>query len=443
MLLNIGFISLGCAKNRVDSEIMLGCLQRAGYNVTGEVEKAEIIVVNTCGFITAAKEESIAAILDAAHLKDTGRCKKILVAGCLAQRYGRELLDEIPEIDGVMGTGSVPEIVDILNKISAGGRPMVLESAGYDYPGPGARVLTTPVHSAYLKIAEGCDNRCTYCAIPGIRGPYHSRPRENIIAEAQQLCASGVRELVVVAQETTRYGVDLYGKYMLAHLLMQLEKIEQCRWIRLMYCHPDSLTRELIELLAGSEKICRYIDLPVQHASKRILRLMNRKGSGEELLNLLEHLRRTIPGLTLRTTFLVGFPGETEAEFGELLEFIAAAKFERAGVFGYSPEEGTAAAKLPGQIDESIIKERVDRAMVLQQAISLEHNKAIIGRELAVLAEGWDDEQNMYWGRWEGDAPEIDGKVFFASADEVAPGDFVRVKVLDAGEYDLTGVQVQ
>ncbi|HBX22493.1 MAG TPA: 30S ribosomal protein S12 methylthiotransferase RimO [Desulfotomaculum sp.] len=443
MLLNIGFISLGCAKNRVDSEIMLGCLHRAGYNVTGEVEKAEIIVVNTCGFITAAKEESIAAILDAAHFKDTGRCKKILVAGCLAQRYGQELLDEIPEIDGVMGTGSVPEIVDVLNRISAGERPMVLESAGYEYPSPGARILTTPVHSAYLKIAEGCDSRCTYCAIPGIRGPYHSRPQESIIAEAQELCARGVRELVVVAQETTRYGVDLYGRYQLADLLVQLESIEQCRWIRLMYCHPDSLTRELIELVAGSEKICRYIDLPLQHANKRILRMMNRKGTGEELLGLVGHLRRAVPGLTLRTTFLVGFPGETEAEFNELLEFMATARFERAGVFGYSPEEGTAAAMLPDRIDESIIKERVDRAMVLQQTISLEHNKAMIGRELAVLAEGWDDDQSMYWGRWEGDAPEIDGKVYFASVDEVAPGDFVRVKVLDASEYDLTGVQVQ
>ena len=442
-MLNIGFISLGCAKNRVDSEIMLGCLHRAGYNVTGDMEEAEIIIVNTCGFITAAKEESIAAILDAAHFKDTGRCKKILVAGCLAQRYGQELLDEIPEIDGVMGTSSVPEIVDVLNKISAGERPMVLENTGYVYPGPGARVLTTPAHSAYLKIAEGCDNRCTYCAIPGIRGPYRSRPQDSIIAEARELCARGVRELVVVAQETTRYGVDLYGRYKLADLLMELDQIEQCRWIRLMYCHPDSITRELIELLADSEKICRYIDLPLQHASKRILRSMNRKGSGEELFGLVEHLRRAVPGLTLRTTFLVGFPGETEAEFGELLDFIAAARFERAGVFGYSPEEGTAAAALPDQIDESIIKERVDRAMVLQQTISLEHNQAMIGREVAVLTEGWDDEQNMYWGRWEGDAPEIDGKVYFASADEVAPGDFVRVKVLDAGEYDLTGVQMQ
>lgn len=440
---NIGFISLGCAKNRVDSEIMLGCLRRAGYNIIGEVDKAEIIVINTCGFITAAKEESIAAILDAVRFKETGRCEKVLVAGCLAQRYGRELLAEIPEIDGVMGTGSVPEIVDVLAQIAAGARPMVLGSSGYDYPGPGTRVLTTPVHTAYLKIAEGCDNRCTYCAIPGIRGPYHSRPQESIVAEARELCARGVRELIVVAQETTRYGIDLYGRYKLADLLVQLERIEQCHWIRLMYCHPDSLTGELIELLAGSEKICRYIDLPLQHASKRILRLMNRRGSGEELLGLLEKLRRSIPGLTLRTTFLVGFPGETEAEFGALLDFMAEARFERAGVFGYSAEEGTAAAALPNRVDESIIEERVGRAMVLQQSISLEHNRAMVGRELDVLAEGWDDEQNMFWGRWEGDAPEIDGKVYFAAADEIMPGEFVRVKVLDAGEYDLTGVQMQ
>jgi len=442
MSYNIGFISLGCAKNRVDTEIMLGCLGRAGYDVTSAVEEADFIVINTCGFITAAKEESIAAILDAARLKETGRCKKILVAGCLAQRYGRELLDEMPEIDGVMGTGSVPEIVAVLDKISVGERPLATGNAGYDYPGPGARILTTPAHSAYLKIAEGCDNRCTYCAIPGIRGPYRSRPQENIIAEARELCSHGVRELIVVAQETTRYGIDLYGRYKLADLLTQLERIGQCRWIRLLYCHPDSMTPELIELLADAEKICRYLDLPLQHANKRILRMMNRKGSGAELLGLLENLRRSLPGLTLRTTFLVGFPGETEAEFNELLDFMAAARFERAGVFGYSPEDGTAAAALPDRVDESLIEERVDRAMALQQKISLEQNKALLGRELTVLAEGWDDDQNLYWGRWEGDAPEIDGRVFFASADEVAPGEFVRVKVLDAGEYDLTGVKL-
>lgn len=443
MTKKIGLFSLGCPKNRVDSEIMLGCLRRAGYEITGAIEEAEIIVVNTCGFIDAAKEESIAAILESARYKDDGRCRTLLVAGCLAQRYGRELLQEMPEIDGLMGTGSVPEIATVLHRIEAGERPMVLGDPGYAYPATGTRIITTPVYSAYLKIAEGCDNHCSYCAIPGIRGPYHSRPRAEIMAEAEDLCAGGVRELVVVAQETTRYGVDLYGHYALAGLLRQMEKLEHCRWIRLMYCHPDSMTGELIELMRSSERICRYIDLPLQHASGRILRLMNRKGSREDMLRLVEKLRREIPGLTLRTTFLVGFPGETEAEFTELLDFISEAGFERAGVFGFSPEEGTPAAALPGRLDESVIKERVERAMVLQQAISLEHNRTMIGRELTVLVEGWDDDQKMYWGRWEGDAPEIDGRVYFASPEETGGGDFVRVKVLDAGEYDLTGVRVQ
>lgn len=440
MLKSVSLISLGCAKNRVDTEIMLGCLAAAGYEITARAEDSDIIVVNTCGFITDAKEESIDAILEAARYKDRGRCRVLLVSGCLAQRYGRELLDEMPEIDGMLGTGMVPRIAEVLGRIEAGERPMALGEPGYTYPGPGSRVLTTPGYYAYLKIAEGCDNRCSYCAIPGIRGPYRSRPVEEIMAEAEELCARGVRELVLVAQETTRYGVDIYGRFALAGLLKQLEELPNCRWIRLMYGHPDSITGELVERLAGSEKICRYIDLPLQHASPRVLRLMNRRGSGDELLKLVEGLRRQIPGLTLRTTFLVGFPGETESDFDQLLDFMSAARFERAGVFGYSPEEGTPAETFPGRLDDSVIRERVERAMVLQQAISLQHNRAMIGRELTVLVEGWDDEQKMYWGRWEGDAPEIDGRVYFAATEETGAGEFVRIKVLDAGEYDLTGV---
>ncbi|MCG8401818.1 MAG: 30S ribosomal protein S12 methylthiotransferase RimO [Firmicutes bacterium] len=442
MPVKVGFISLGCPKNRVDSEIMLGCLRRAQYELTGDIENAEIIVVNTCGFITAAKEESIAAILEAARFKETGRCRSLLVAGCLAQRYGGALLEEMPEIDGVMGTGSVPEIISVLNRMETGARPLAVGSPLYRHPGAGSRVLTTPGHTAYIKIAEGCDSRCSYCAIPDIRGPYRSRPQEDIVAEARDLCDRGARELIIVAQETTRYGIDLSGRFALVELLAQIEKLP-CRWIRLMYCHPDSLTDELVALLAGSEKICRYIDIPLQHASKRVLQLMNRKGSRHELLGLVRRLRRSIPGLTLRTTFLVGFPGETEAEFQELMDFMTEARFERAGVFGFSPEEGTPAASLPGQLDELIIKERVERAMILQQGISLEHNRALIGRELAVLVEGWDDGQKMYRGRGEGDAPEIDGRVYFASRGEPRTGGFVRVRVLDAGEYDLSGVQVE
>ncbi len=438
----IGFISLGCPKNRVDSEIMLGILSVAGYELVSNLEDADFIVVNTCGFITPAKEESIHAILNASGFKEAGRCKRLLVAGCLAQRYGKELLEEMPEIDGIIGTGKVLEIDAIINEVINGKRVLAVGDPVYRYPAPVNRVLTTPAYTAYLKIADGCDNRCSYCAIPSIRGPYRSRPREEVLAEAAELCRRGVRELVVVAQETTRYGIDIYRRFVLADLLMDLARMDY-RWIRVMYCHPDSITPELISVIASSEKICKYIDLPVQHVNSRILRKMNRKGSREELLRLVEKLRGEIPGLILRTTFLVGFPGETEREFEELLDFMAEARFERAGVFGFSPEEGTAAEKIPGKPGDEIIKDRIERAMMLQQNISLEHNLSLVGKELTVLVEGWDDEQKMYWGRWEGDAPEIDGRVFFATTGEPVAGDFVRVRVLDAGEYDLSGVQVE
>jgi len=437
----IGFISLGCAKNRVDSEVMLGQLHQAGYTLTSDTNQAEIIIVNTCGFITAAKEESIAAILEAARCKTTGRCRILLVAGCLSQRYGNELLHEMPEIDGVMGTGAVPEIVAVLNNIQSGQRPLSIGLPGYIQQGLEPRVLTTPRYTAYLKVAEGCDNCCSYCAIPAIRGPYRSRAMDEIINEAKWLCADGVKELIVVAQETTRYGRDLYGRYALAELLQRLSDIDACRWIRVMYCYPDSVTDELIELLASSAKICRYVDLPLQHINNRLLNTMNRRGSKEDIIKLVEKLRRSIPGVTLRTTFIVGFPGETEQEFSELLEFMEQVKFERAGVFGYSPEEGTTAEKLPGRVSDDVVEDRVSRAMLLQQRISLAHNLAKVGQELTVLVEGWDDEIKMYWGRTEADAPEIDGKVFFTSLALTQAGEFVRIKVLDATEYDLSGVR--
>ncbi|SFG48689.1 SSU ribosomal protein S12P methylthiotransferase [Desulfotomaculum arcticum] len=439
----IGMISLGCAKNRVDTEIMLGHLQKAGYQLTGEAEEAEVIIINTCGFITAAKEESINAIFDAVRLKETGRCARIVVTGCLAQRYATELLEEVPEIDGIMGTGSVPEIVSTVNKVLTGERPVLVGTPGYIHHGKEPRILTTPRHTAYLKIAEGCENRCSYCAIPTIRGPYRSRPMEEIIEEAKELCLRGTKELIVVAQETTRYGIDLYGGYQLANLLQGLERIENCRWIRLMYCYPTTITGELLELIKSSPKICRYIDLPLQHINNRILKMMNRRGSKEHITYLISKLRRMMPGITLRTTFIVGFPGETEAEFNELLSFIEQTRFDRAGIFGYSPEEGTAAEKLPGRISDPEIAARVEAAMELQQDISAQNNRKFIDAEKTVLAEGWDNDANMYWGRSEGDAPEIDGKVFFASEELVRAGDFVKVKILDSTEYDLSGVRTK
>jgi len=439
----IGFISLGCAKNRVDSEIMLGQLRRAGYTLTSDTNKAEIIIVNTCGFITAAKEESIAAILEAARCKTIGRCRILLVAGCLSQRYGKELLQEMPEIDGIMGTGAVPEVLAVLEKIQLGQRPLAIGAPGYIQHGSESRVLTTPKFTAYLKIAEGCDNCCSYCAIPSIRGPYRSRAMDDIISEAKWLCSEGVKELIVVAQETTRYGWDIYGRYALAELLRRISDIDECRWVRVMYCYPDSFTDELIELLAASSKICRYVDLPLQHINNRLLREMNRRGSKKDIIKLINKLRRSIPGVTLRTTFIVGFPGETEQEFIELLDFMEQIKFERAGVFGYSPEEGTPAEVLPGRINDDLVAERVSRAMFLQQRISLAHNLKKIGRELTVLVEDWDDDVKMYWGRTDADTPEIDGKVYFTSRALVRGGDFVRVKVLDATEYDLSGVRTK
>jgi ribosomal protein S12 methylthiotransferase len=383
------------------------------------------------------------AILEAAQYKTTGRCRKLLVAGCLSQRYGNELLQEMPEIDGIMGTGAVPEVVKVLQTIHSGQRPLAIGAPGYIPKGLETRVLTTPSYLAYLKIAEGCDNCCSYCAIPAIRGPYRSRAMDDIISEAQWLCSSGVKELIVVAQETTRYGLDIYSRYALPELLQRLAAIDECRWVRIMYCYPDSFTDGLIELLATTPKICRYIDLPLQHINNRLLRLMNRRGSKEYIINLVDKLRRSIPGVTLRTTFIIGFPGETEQEFSELLDFMAQIKFERAGVFAYSPEEGTAAKMLPGRISDDVVAERVNRAMSLQQRISLNHNLGKVGQELMVQVEGWDDDAKMYWGRTEADAPEIDGKVFFTSRAEVREGDFVLVKVLDAAEYDLSGVRTK
>lgn len=439
----IGFISLGCDKNRVDSEIMLGYLAAAGYSITRDLEQAEIIIINTCGFIVPAKEESINAILSASLYKKEGRCRYLMVTGCLAQRYGQELLMEMDEIDGIMGTGSLSDIVSNLERLQVGERVNAIGEPGYLHAWSSPRILTTPGYTALIKIAEGCNNRCSYCAIPAIRGNYRSRKVEDIVMEARELCARGVRELVLVAQDTTRYGLDLYGKYALTDLLQELVQLEQCHWLRLLYCYPDAITDELLELMASSPKICRYLDLPLQHINTRLLRLMHRKVDQKEIEKLIARIRHTVPGVALRTTFIVGFPGETDQEFNELLDFMERVRFDRVGVFGYSPEEGTKAATLPGQIEEDVIADRVDRAMRLQQRISLANHQQLLGRELEVMVEGWDHDVNLYWGRTEADAPEIDGKVYFASrGEELRGGDFIQVRILDATEYDLSGVQI-
>lgn len=443
MGIKIGLVSLGCPKNLVDSEIMLGLLKKDGYEITAREEEADVLIVNTCSFINDAKEESIRTIIELARNKINGRCRAILVAGCLAQRYPAELMAEMPEIDGLVGTGQVPEIARAVRRVLEGGKVLLTGSPGYLHDAYFPKVLATPPYTAYLKIAEGCDNRCSYCVIPAVRGPFRSRRMEDIMSEAEELANKGVKELIIVAQDTTRYGIDLYGKPMLDALLEGLTGIKGPVWLRLLYTYPSLITDDLIYLMAKSRKICRYLDIPFQHASNRVLQLMNRRGSKEEAARLVAKLRADIPGIVLRTTFIVGFPGETEEDFQELLDFMAEAKFDRAGVFTYSREEGTAAAEMPGQVPEEVKLLRRERAMMLQQEISLQKNLKRVGKVIEVLVEGKSLKgKGMYTGRSEGDAPGIDGKVFFKSGFNLQPGDFARVLIKGGTEYDLTGETV-
>lgn len=439
MSLRVGVVSLGCVKNLVDTELMLGLLDRAGFEITSNQNDADVLIVNTCGFITEAKEESISTILKMARSKVTGRCRVLLVAGCLAQRYGRELLDEMPEVDGVMGTGDVSLVVEVVRRTLAGERVGEIGPPGFLHTYRFPRVRATAPHLAYVKIAEGCDNRCAYCAIPAIRGPYRSRRLEDIEAEVRSLAAAGVKEIIIVAQDTTRYGYDLYGRLALPDLLRRLVAADGLQWIRLMYCYPDEVTEELIEVMAAEKKICRYIDLPLQHASDEILKRMNRRGTRRDIESLIRNLRSAIEGLTLRTTFIVGLPGEEERHFQELLEFMAEVKFERVGIFKYSPEEGTPAADMPGQVPEEVKKERFKRAMKLQRTISMSHNRSRIGLVMPVLVEAWDERRKMYRGRSEGDAPEVDGNVYLTAPKPLRAGEMVNVRITAAREYDLVG----
>lgn len=447
--MKIGVVSLGCPKNLVDSETMLGLIHEENYEITNDPSEAEIIIVNTCGFIESAKEESINNILQMAEYKKSGSCKYIIVTGCLSQRYAEELFNELPEADAIAGVEVYDEIGSIIKRVMNGERFIMLERSKPDViytcketflP----RILTTPSYTAYLKIAEGCDNCCSYCAIPKIRGPYRSKPMEQVLKEAKALADNGVKELIVVAQDTTRYGEDLPGgKLLLADLLKELNKIESLKWIRVMYCYPNNFTDELIETFASLDKVCKYVDLPLQHASNRLLASMNRYDTREEVETLLAKLRKRIPGIVIRTTFIVGFPGETDADFEELKEFVEQQRFENAGVFAYSQEAGTVAGAMPNQIPDEIKQERYHELMALQAQISEEIHKDTEGQTLEVLVEGIEEDgSGLHYGRSYREAPDIDGLVFIENPGDIKPGCFVKVNILQGFTYESVGERI-
>ena len=434
----IGMVSLGCPKNQIDAEIILKKLQNAGYEITPIEAEAEAIIVNTCGFIEDAKAEAIENIFEVAKYKQDGSLKSLIVTGCLAERYRDDILEEIPEVDVVVGLAGNNDIVSIVRDALEG------KKGGYygkkeDLIIEGDRLLTTPKYTAYVKIAEGCDNCCTYCAIPKIRGRFRSREMQNIISECERLSEQGVKEIILVAQDTTKYGVDLYGEPKLAELLKNLCKIEGIHWIRMLYTYPDMITDELLSVMKSEEKIVNYLDIPIQHCNKDILKKMNRPGSKEELEALIVKIRETLPDVTLRTTLITGFPSETEEQFEELCEFVKNAQFDRLGCFAYSEEEGTFAASMPDQIPQQT---RVDRSEIImndQLSVALSKNEEKFGKVLEVLIEGYDDYIKCYFGRSRADAPEIDGKIFFISDRPLEIGTFVEVKINDSIEYDLLG----
>ena len=420
----IGMISLGCPKNQVDAEMLLSRLSEAGFEIVGDVE-ADIVIINTCGFIGDAKKEAIDTILEVCQLKDEGVVGAVVVTGCLAQRYKDEIMNEIPEVDAVVGIGANGDIVSVCREVLAR-KKVNLFPAKLALPLEGDRILTTPPHYAYLKIAEGCSNCCTYCAIPKIRGKFRSREMENIIAEAKSLAANGVKELIVVAQDTTKYGIDLYGELKLSELLRELCKIDGIEWIRTLYCYPESITDELIDTMASEDKICKYIDIPLQHCDGDVLKRMNRRGDRESLTALIGKLRVRIPDITIRTTFIVGFPGETEENFESLSEFADEMKFDRYGCFAYSAEEDTPAATMENQIDEDVKIERASIMNAQQQRVFEDKLEALGGKELTVIVDGFDEEEMLYFGRSYMDAPEIDTVVIISSEEELTAGQFVK-----------------
>ena len=435
---SIGIVSLGCAKNQTDAETMLGILAEDGFTITADSADADIIIVNTCGFIESAKRESIDAILEMAEYKN-GKCKLLIATGCLAERYSGEILKEFPEVDAVVGTGDYDKIAEVIRAAVNGEKPVISGHINRSVPERLPRILSTPPYTAYLKIADGCDNNCTYCAIPLIRGRYRSRRMEDIVEEAETLAESGVKELILIAQDTSRYGTDIYGESCLDRLLEQLVEVDGIEWIRVHYLYPEAITESLIDIMAKYDKICNYIDMPVQHGDDYILRRMARRTTRGQIMSKIDMIREKMPDCTIRTSIIVGFPGETEEHFNSLYEFVREARFDRMGVFTYSAEEDTPAASFPDQIDESVKEERYASLMTLQQGISLELNKGKIGSIIEVIAEGYDEESFLFYGRSRGDSIDVDGRVYFATEDEISEGDILRVRIVDADEYDLTG----
>ena len=437
--MNILFISLGCDKNLVDSEVMLGLLDKKGYQIVDSEEDADIIVVNTCCFIHDAKEESIQTILEMAEYKNEGKMKALIVTGCLAQRYQQEIIDEIPEVDAVLGTTSYDHIVEAVEEALAGNGHVVLEDVDALPDVKEKRLVTTGGHYAYMKIAEGCDKHCTYCIIPKLRGNYRSVPMEKLLAEAKDLADQGVKELILVAQETTVYGKDLYGEKSLHKLLRELCKISGIQWIRILYCYPEEIYDELIQTIKEEKKVCHYLDLPIQHASDAVLKRMGRRTSKAQLVEIIEKLRKEIPDISLRTTLITGFPGETQEQHEELKDFVDEMEFDRLGVFTYSPEEDTPAATMTEQIPEEVKEERQAELMELQQEIAFDLAEDMVGREVLVMIEGKVADENAYVGRTYKDAPNVDGLIFINTDEELMSGDFARVRVTGALEYDLIG----
>ncbi len=440
--IKVGFISLGCPKNQLDTEVMLHELYSAGFEIVSEDIDADVIVINTCGFIESAKQESIDNIIDVGWLKKNRTLKGIVVTGCLAERYRDEIFESLPEVDAVLGVGSIHNIVEAVEKVANGEKYSSYEDKETVKLG-GERIITTPEHYAYLKVAEGCDNKCSYCAIPAIRGKFRSRPMDDLVAEAKTLEEVGVKELIVIAQDTTRYGLDLYGEYKLAELLTRISKETNIPWIRVLYCYPDKITDELVDVFANNPKVVKYIDLPIQHISDNMLRAMNRHGDGKMIREVVKKLRERVSGMVIRTTVIVGFPGETEEDFTELCEYVKEARFDNLGAFTYSREEDTVAYDMENQIDEQVKQDRYDIIMRTQGDIIAELNDAAVGKVVDVICEEYDPVSEVYYGRSAANAPEIDGKVYFRAAKgSVQPGKFVKVKITEAIDYDLVGDKI-
>ncbi|WP_040948750.1 30S ribosomal protein S12 methylthiotransferase RimO [Gorillibacterium massiliense] len=437
----IKVVTLGCEKNLVDSEIMSGLIHERGYELTEEKEEATVIIVNTCGFIDAAKEESVNTILDMADLKNTANLKALIVSGCLTQRYKEQLMKEMPEIDGIVGTGDFHHITDIVDKALAGRKPVMVGNPIFNYEQKLPRRLSTPRYTAYLKIAEGCDNACTFCSIPIMRGKFRSRTIESIVSEAEDLAAQGVKEVSLIAQDSTNYGSDLYGELKLPELLQRVSEVEGIAWVRLHYAYPGFFTDELIELIATNPKICKYIDMPLQHSEDRILKRMRRPGRQQDAKELILKIRARIPDVSLRTSIIVGFPGETEEDFSNLMEFVKEIKFDRLGVFTYSPEEETPAVRLPDQVPDDVKEYRANTLMELQRVIAQERNGEKIGKVLDVLLERYDGRNDVYIGRSQHDAPEIDGEVFVTGSNK-GIGEISKVRITHSFDFDLSGEEI-